>query len=90
MKNQSTTEPIKPGDTSTVTAEFGRQADVQRLYGIKRGTLYNLWADGKVKSVLLRVRGKKSGVRLFHLESIRQLLCSEMEKQEKENVNVST
>jgi hypothetical protein len=47
LKNcQLTTEPIQPGETSGVLPEFGRWADVQRLFGIKRGTLYNLLADG--------------------------------------------
>ena len=30
-----------------VLPEFGRWQDVQRLFGIKRGTLYNLIAEAK-------------------------------------------
>ena len=76
-----TTEPVQAGNSQTVLPEFGRAADVQRLFGIKRGTLYNLLRDGKVRSVLQRVRGQKSGVRLFYLAGIRDMLVSEMEVQ---------
>lgn len=64
--------------------EFGRWRDVQRLFGIKRGTLYNLLAEGKVKSVSLRVRGQKAGVRLIHLDSVRDYIHKQMRLQEEE------
>ena len=70
----STTAPIAPGDCSQVIPEFGRAKDVERIFGIKKGTLYNLLSDGKIKGVLLRVRGEKSGLRLFEMHSIRKLL----------------
>ena len=76
-----TTDPIQIGDVSAVLPEFGRHRDVERLFGIKRGTLYNLLADGKVKGVLLRVRGQKSGLRLIHLESVRSYIQHEMSMQ---------
>lgn len=75
----NTIEPVKPSDVSGIAPEFGRCADVQRLYGLRRGTLYNLLKDGKIKGVLLRVRGKKSGVRLFDLDSVRQFIRGEMQ-----------
>jgi hypothetical protein len=74
-----TTDLLRPGDTTGITPEFGRCNDVQRLFGLRRGTLYNLLRQGKVKGVLLRVAGQKSGVRLWHLQSIRDLINSEME-----------
>ena len=80
MSRMKTTEGISDGNSDAVMPEFGRPRDVQRLFGIKRGTLYNLLADRKVKGVLLRVRGQKSGVRLIHLESVRQLILEEMAK----------
>lgn len=62
MKKQNrkitTTAPVEPGNFTGSTPEFGRCADVQRIYGLRRGTLYNLLRDGKIKGVLLRVRGK--------------------------------
>lgn len=74
-----TTALVEPGNTSGVLPEFGRTIDVQRLFGIKRGTLYTLSRQGKVKSCLLRVAGQKSGVRLWHLQSIRDFIHSQME-----------
>ncbi len=76
--NVVTTEPAAPGNCSGVKPEFGRASDVARVYGIKRGTLYSLLAAGRVKGVLLRVRGKRSGVRLFEMASIEELIRSEM------------
>jgi len=78
MAKVKTTASVQAGDFTGATPEFGRVADVTRIYGIKRGTLYNLLADGKVKGCLLRVRGQKSGVRLFHLDSVRELIRQQM------------
>lgn len=61
--------------------EFGRWRDVERQFGIKRGTLYNLIAEGKVKSVVLRRRGNVHGCRLICLASVSQYLNSLMEDQ---------
>ena len=79
-KNQSkptTTAPVQLGEFSGAEREFGRDRHVEEIFGIKRGTLRNLWSDGKVKSVLLRVRGAKSGVRLWHMNSIRDFIEAE-------------
>lgn len=80
MNRTYTTQPIAQGDCGGALPEFGRCADVTRLFGLRRGTLYNLLAQGKVRGVLLRVKGSKSGVRLFDLESVRQLIRSQMEE----------
>jgi hypothetical protein len=82
------TSPVEPNVTTGVLPEFGRTGDVNRLYGIKRGTLYALNRQGKVKSCLLRVAGQKSGVRLWHLESIRQLVHGQMAAQLLEQASV--
>jgi hypothetical protein len=75
----NTVEPVQPGNFAGITPEFGRVADVARMFGIKRGTLYNLLADGKIRGVLLRVRGQKSGVRLIDMASVRGLILSQMQ-----------
>jgi len=80
MANAKITAPESSGDGTGNKPEFGRVAEVTRRFGIKRGTLYNLLADGKVKGCLLRVRGRKSGVRLFHLDSVRDFIASAMVK----------
>jgi hypothetical protein len=72
-KNEMTDAPVAPGNTAGQQAEFGRIADVTRLYGLRRGTIYNLLQSGKIRGCLLRVRGQKSGVRLIDLSSVRTL-----------------
>jgi hypothetical protein len=85
MQKKSTTDPVEPGKFSNEHPEFGRQRDVEKIFGIKRGTLYNLLRDGKVRGVLLRVRGQKSGVRLFEMASIRAYITSEFQLQNNES-----
>jgi hypothetical protein len=80
MRNTTTTA-IGPANTTPTAPEFGRIRDVQHLFGLKRGTVYNLLRDGKIKGCLLRVRGQKSGVRLISLDSVREFICGQMEKQ---------
>jgi hypothetical protein len=75
------TQPGEPGNFAGISPEFGRQADVQRIFGIKRGTAYNLLNDGKIRGVLLRVRGQKSGVRLFDMASVRSFVMQQMTEQ---------
>ncbi len=75
---RETVEPVQPGKFTSAQLEFGRIADVTRVFGIKRGTLYNLLRDGKVRGVLLRVRGQKSGVRLISMDSVRDHILSQM------------
>jgi len=70
-----------PNNASTLP-EFGRWRDVERLFGIKRGTLYNLMAEGKVKSVILRHKGNVHGCRLIHLASVSQYLNQLLETQQ--------
>jgi hypothetical protein len=84
MKAQSTNQrtAIDLSGATAASPEFGRWRDVERIFGIKRGTLYNLLKAGKVRSVSLRKPGQKFAVRLFHLQSIREHLYSRMENQE--------
>lgn len=75
----TTTEPVQPGNFTSTTPEFGRTADLQKTFGLRRGTAYNLLLDGKIKGVLLRVRGKKSGCRLWDMASVRNYIRSQMD-----------
>jgi hypothetical protein len=77
-----TTAPVRAGDCSGAAPEFGRIPDVTRLFGLRRGTIYNLLQDGKIKGALLRVRGQKSGVRLIDLASVGAFIRAEMEREE--------
>lgn len=77
-KRATTTEPVEPGSTSQVAAEFLRTDDVRKVFGIRRGSLYGLAKLGKVKSCLLRIRGNRLGVRLWSVDSIRAYIQSQM------------
>ncbi len=77
-EDQKTTEPVESGNFTGIAPEFGRLADVQKHYGLKRGTIYNLLNDGKIRGCLLRVRGNKSGVRLIEMASVRDCIRANM------------
>src|SRR5690349_5873717 len=73
-----TTEPVQLGDCSGVQPEFGRVPDCQRLFGIKRGILYRWIQERRIKTVLLREPGNVHGIRLIHLQSLREYLYARM------------
>jgi len=58
-------------------AEFLRLPDVERLFGLKRSFVYKLERDGLLKSVTLRPRGSKHGVKLIATDSIRKMIASQ-------------
>jgi hypothetical protein len=76
-----TTQPVSACQTTQLKPEFGRIRDVEHLYGLKRGTTYNLLASGRIRGCTLRVKGKKSGVRLIDLESVGQYIRAQMDQQ---------
>ena len=59
--------------------EWGRDRDVAEIFSLKKGTLRTLEKQGKIRSVLLKVSGEKSKIRLWELDSIRELLASNIE-----------
>lgn len=56
--------------------EWIRPKDVPEIFGIGRSRIYELIAEGKVKSVSLRQRGQKHGTRLISYDSISAYLES--------------
>ena len=77
-----TAAPIEPGASGSILPEFGRVPDVERLWGIKRGLLYLLIKQGDIKSAVIRRKGARTGVRLVHLQSVRDFLAKCAETQE--------
>lgn len=56
--------------------EWADAEEVDRLFSITRGTLYHLADSGQIKSALIRARkDSRKGVRLFNVQSIRELLA---------------
>ena len=76
-----TTATIAPG-ASGAQPEFCRPGDMPRLFGIGRTYTYQLINEGKIKSISLRKRGTRFGVRLISCDSVREFLRSEMDKAE--------
>ncbi len=81
---ETTVAPIAPGGCGAALPEFGRLADVQRLFGLRRSYIYLLISAGKIKAVCLRKPSAKTGVRLIHLQSARDLLLTELDGGTKE------
>ena len=73
-----TTAPVEPGASGSIVPEFIRIPDVERFSGVKRGHTYALINAGLIKSVCLRKPGAKTGVRLVHLQSLRDYLNSNL------------
>jgi phage terminase Nu1 subunit (DNA packaging protein) len=80
MRNRETTiAPIEAGDFANSRKEFGRTKDVEHVFSIKRGSLYNAEKLGLVKGVLLRLQGQKSGVKLWDMRSVEEWIRNEMQ-----------
>ena len=59
--------------------EFCDGGQIKALFGFSRSTAYNLAAQGKIRAITFRERGRDRGKRLFNCESIRAFLskCEE-------------
>ena len=67
--------PARP----SLESEFCQPGDCKYLFGIKRGTVYNLEKAGLIKTVSLRQRGSVRGVKLVNIPSVRAYLHGLME-----------
>jgi hypothetical protein len=65
--------------------EWGDLRDAQRVFGFRETHLYYLIKSGRVKSVLIRGRGKTRGKRLINFDSIREMLA-ELQSSEPQRV----
>jgi hypothetical protein len=66
--------------------EYGRVADVVRLFGLGTSTVYCLLKNGRIKGCSLMVKGSRSRLRLVDLASVREFIENEVNKQGKETV----
>jgi Helix-turn-helix domain len=64
--------------------QYGRITDVERRFGLARGTIYNLLRSGRIRGCALPVTGKKSKIRLIDLASLDALIQQQMSQQRKE------
>lgn len=82
----NSTEKAKQFTTAEIAAvergdwrdcEFVDFQGLERKFGIRRSTAYNLVRDGVIRSVSLRRRGRTRGKRLFDVASVRDFLNGE-------------
>ena len=60
--------------------EYGRFDELERRFGIRRSTAYELINAGKIKSVAVKKKGTRSGIRLIDFGSVRDFLRGNMEQ----------
>jgi len=64
----------QPYEQTLQEIEYGRFDELERRFGIRRSTAYELINAGKIKSVALKKNGTRSGIRLIDFASVRQFL----------------
>ena len=76
----NTTPPVTASAPNDV--EFVDAPGLHSRFGIKRSLAYTLLAEGAIRAVSLRRRGRLRGKRLFDVASVRSYLKSRMEGRE--------
>jgi hypothetical protein len=61
--------------------EFAGHAKIRDLFDLSRTHLHRLSTEGRIKSVSLRERGKLRGRRLCDVQSVRDYLNANLEKE---------
>jgi hypothetical protein len=82
LRKLTTTAAVEAAKTRALEPEWCRPGDFRRTHGIGRGSIYGLMKTGKIKSCLLRVQGRLSGLRLIHIQSVRDYIASQMQQDE--------
>ena len=68
--------------------EWGRVKDVERLFGLKRGSLYALIEAREIESCSLSAKGGRPSIRLIALDSVRNYLRAAMKGNEQKAVSL--
>ena len=66
-------------NTNFIQPEFIRVKGVEKMFGIKAGTVYQLIRNGMIDSKLLRNRGTIRGIRLISVDSVRDYINSQQQ-----------
>jgi hypothetical protein len=81
MNNNESAGPKAPTNTGE-SRQYGRCEDVERIYGLKRGTVYNLLKAAKIRGASIVVSGTRRRTLLIDLVSVRQFVESQMPRKE--------
>ena len=77
IMNRQLPSGLSKDNTSFIEPEFLRVKDVEKMFGLKRGKLYELIREGAVISKSLCTRGTIRGVRLVSVDSLRNYINSQ-------------
>jgi hypothetical protein len=69
----------QPYEQTLEEIEYGRFDDLEKRFGIRRSTAYELIAAGKIKSVVIKKKGTRWGIRLIDFQSLREFLRANAE-----------
>ena len=78
MNNKNKSE-LGDDNTNFIQPEFIRVKGVEKMFGIKAGTVYQLIRNGMIDSKLLRNRGTIRGIRLISVDSVRDYINSQQQ-----------
>jgi len=62
-------------------SEYLRVKDVRAVFGLTKGTVYNLIRQGRIETVSLSVTASGRALRLISAESLRRLLASRNQRE---------
>ena len=71
---------LPPAESVPAGPEFCDAKLARRIFGFSRAHLYNLTAEGKIRSACIRRPGAFRGRRLWCCQSIREFLRANMEE----------
>jgi len=77
MPKPSQTKPPSDADVAPLKPAFLRVPAAVQYSGVSRTSLYELIAEGRIKSTVLRKRNNVRGIRLIEVESLDALLRGE-------------
>jgi hypothetical protein len=80
LRKLTTTAAVEASETRALEPEWCRPGDLRRTHGLGRGTVYGLMKAKKIRSCLLRAQGRVSGLRLVHIQSVRDYIASQMQQ----------
>lgn len=73
-----TINKVYQNNCAEILPEFGSIEQTCRIFGLGRTKLYSYIKRGFVRSVCLREKGKSTGRRLVHLQSVREFLTAQL------------
>jgi hypothetical protein len=71
------TVTVQAEDSLVQQPQYSRIAEIQRLFGLAKGRIYNLLRTSRTRGCSMQVRGKRSRLRLIDVCSVKALIETE-------------